>query len=59
MAARTVRRPKVHRRVVCLSMDPRLVDRLDAMCERKNLTRAALLSLWTSERLEFEEARTP
>ena len=48
-----------YKAVVSLSMDHELLARIDAMAQRKHLTRAALIALWTGERLEQEEARVP
>lgn len=50
---------KVNRTQITLSIDPALLQQIDAMAHKKHLSRAALIALWTSERLEQEEARTP
>lgn len=39
---------------ITFSLDPELLDRIDAAARRRHLSRAALLTLWAVERLDQE-----
>lgn len=47
-----------YRTVVSLTIDPELLAQIDAMAKRKHISRAALIAMWTSERLEVENGKT-
>lgn len=50
---------KGYRTQITLSIDPALLQQIDAMAHRKHLSRAALVTLWMGERLEQENAKLP
>lgn len=50
---------KGNRTQVALSIEPSLLQEIDALAKRRHVSRSALLTMWASERLEEEKARFP